>query len=524
MTKDTEKTTPGGHAPLKLTGEDLTLQDILDVAIDRRAIELAPEALERVDAARACIDKRLASGGVFYGINTGFGALSDVHIQPDQLSALQVNLIRSHACGVGAPLPEATVRAVLTLRIQTMLRGNSGVHRSTVSLMRDMLNRGICPWVPSQGSVGACGDLAPLAHIALTLIGEGRAWYRGELMDSIEALRLANLQPITPLPKEGLCLINGTQVMTASGLLACAEALTLLRTADIAAAMTLDATKGTATAFRPEIQAVRPHRGQADVARNVTMLVGNDAIREGHVNCSKVQDPYSIRCVPQVHGAIRNAWHHVCETLITEANSSTDNPLVFSETDEILSAGNFHGEPVALVLDYLGIAMSEVATIAERRIEKLVNPHMSGLPAFLAYNSGLNSGYMIPHVVAAALVNHNKVLSHPASTDSIPTSAEKEDHVSMGMTSALKLRDIIKNVAYVLSIEIIAAAEGLEFHLPLRGGGGAMAAHDFVREFCPSMKTDRSLHSEIEILATKILNGELLQRVNDSLGAGQSLL
>lgn len=512
----TTSTTPA--RPVVLRGEGLTLPDLIAIARAGAPVELDPGSLERVDAARACIERRLQSGGVFYGINTGFGALSDVHIKPDQLRQLQINLIRSHACGVGAPLSEDVVRAVLALRIQTMMRGNSGVHRATITLMKELLNRHICPWVPSKGSVGACGDLAPLAHVALTLIGEGKAWYKGELMPSADALRAAGLQPIEPLPKEGLCLINGTQVMTAVGLLACHDALTLLKTADVATAITLDATEGTATAFRPEIQAVRPHSGQAIVARNVSSLTRDDPIRQSHANCGKVQDPYSLRCVPQVHGAVRNAWQHVLDTLLTEANSSTDNPLVFPETDEILSGGNFHGEPVALALDYLGIAMSEVACIAERRIEKLVNPHMSGLPAFLAYDSGLNSGYMIPHVVAAALVNQNKVLAHPASTDSIPTSAEKEDHVSMGMTSALKLREILGNVAHVLAIEIIAASEGVEHHLPVRGGVGVMAAYDFVRKFCPPMKQDRSLHTEIEQLTSHILSGDLVAAVDGALG------
>jgi histidine ammonia-lyase len=497
-----------------LSGHGLTLEDVVAIARENAHVALAETALKAVDAARACIDRRLASGGIFYGINTGFGALSEVHIAPEKTRELQLNLIRSHACGVGEPLPRDVVRAVLALRIQTMLRGNSGVKRTTVEVMKEFLNRDICPIVPSKGSVGACGDLAPLAHVAMCLIGEGEVWYKGERTHVKNAFAAEKLSPIAPEAKEGLCLINGTQVMTAVGLLACADAHTLLKSADIALSISLDATRGTATAFRPEIQAVRPHAGQAVSASNMRAVLESDNILSSHAHCAKVQDPYSFRCAPQVHGAARNAFTHVVEVLLTEANSSTDNPLVFPETDEILSGGNFHGEPVAMVLDYLAIAMSEIANISERRIEKLVNPHMSGLPPFLAADSGLNSGYMIPHCVAAALVNENKVLSHPASVDSIPTSAEKEDHVSMGMTSALKLRTVLKNVAWVLSIETIAACDGLEFLKPLKGGKGVEAAYNFVRTTCPSMKTDRSLAPEIENIAQNITLGQLLEAVN----------
>jgi histidine ammonia-lyase len=500
-----------------LSGEGLTLSQLVAIARENAKVDLAKSALVAVDAARACIDRRIASGAIFYGINTGFGALSDVHIPANKTKELQLNLIRSHACGVGDFLPRDVIRAVLTLRIQTMLRGNSGVRRVTVELMKEFLNRDICPIVPSKGSVGACGDLAPLAHVAMCLIGEGKVWYKNEIVEATYAMKAEGLTPCSPEAKEGLCLINGTQVMTSVGLLACADAQNLLTCADIAAAVTLDATRGTATAFRSEIQAVRPHATQEIVASNVRRLLENDNIRKSHESCTKVQDPYSLRCVPQVHGAARTAFAHVLGVLLTEANSSTDNPLVFPETDEILSGGNFHGEPVAMVLDYLAIAMSEIANISERRIEKLVNPHMSGLPPFLAADSGLNSGYMIPHCVAAALVSENKVLSHPASVDSIPTSAEKEDHVSMGMTSALKLRTILKNVAWVLSIETIAACDGLEFLAPLKGGNGVHATYQFVRTLCQAMKVDRSLSPEIERIAQAITAGELISSVENAI-------
>ena len=500
-----------------LTGSNLTLEQLFSIARLGATVELSQEAAAKVTKARQCIDERLQTGEIFYGINTGFGALSEVHIAPDKLEQLQLNLIRSHACGVGAPLSNDVVRAVLALRIQTMIRGNSGVRIETVELMKEFLNRNITPVVPGKGSVGACGDLAPLAHLALAFIGEGTVCYQGEIMPALKALQCEKLKPLSPGPKEGLCLINGTQVMTAIGLLACHDSLTLLQTADLAAAMTLDATLGTATAFRSEIQDVRPHPGQAVVAANVRNLLNDDGLRLSHANCEKVQDPYSIRCVPQVHGAARNAFAHVLSTLLCEANSSTDNPLVFAETNEILSGGNFHGEPVAMVLDYLCIAMSAIATISERRIEKLVNPHMSGLPPFLAYDYGLSSGYMIPHVVAAALVSENKVLSHPASVDSIPTSAEKEDHVSMGMTSALKLQTVLKNVGYVLTIELIAASEGLEFKKPIEGGVGVRAAHAWVRKHCKPMLQDRSLSPEFEAIAAEILTRNHLIIINSAL-------
>lgn len=500
-----------------LTGEGLTLQQVVDIARHNASVEVESSCRDRVDKSRACIESRLRSDDVFYGINTGFGFLSDIRIERENLQNLQLNLIRSHACGVGAPLERDIVRAVLALRIQTMVRGHSGVRFETIELMRQFLNHDITPWVPSKGSVGASGDLAPLSHIALCLIGESKVYFRGALVPTEQALAVCKLKALTPEAKEGLCLINGTQVMTAIGLLACQDVAELFRAADIATAVTLDATRGTATAFRSEIQTIRPHRGQSIAAQNLRTLLENDDIAKSHVDCKKVQDAYSLRCAPQVHGAARNAYDHVLSTLLTEANSSTDNPLVFAESNEILSGGNFHGEPVAMVLDYLAIAVAEIASIAERRIDKLVNPHMSGLPAFLTHSPGLNSGYMIPHVVAAALVAENKILAHPASVDSLPTSADKEDHVSMGMTSALKLREIIKNVAHVLAIELVTGCEGLEFHLPTRGGRGVEATRLYVRTFCPSMTTDRSLSNEFETLATAILSGELTQKVQPSL-------
>lgn len=518
MSKDSTTNTPDNSKSIELDGQSLTLQQIINVSRHGYQVSLSPIALEKVERARNCVESRLESGETFYGINTGFGALADVRIPSTQLEQLQLNLIRSHACGVGTPLKNEVVRGIMVLRLQTMLRGNSGVREATLRQMEFFLNNSIHPIVPSQGSVGACGDLAPLAHLALALLGEGNVEWQGEIQSSAEVLKKLGRQPLLPQPKEGLSLINGTQVMTAIGLLACETAANLLCSADITASMSLDATLGTATAFREEIHEVRPHPGQVTSASNMRKVLMDDGLRLSHASCRKVQDPYSFRCAPQVHGAARNCYSHVLQTLLIEANSSTDNPLVFPDGDEILSGGNFHGEPVAIVLDYLAIAVSEIANISERRIDKLVNPHMSGLPAFLTKDSGVNSGFMIPHVVAASLVSENKVYSHPASVDSIPTSAEQEDHVSMGMTSALKLDRVLENTSRVLAIEAIAASQGLEFHKPLQGGAGVRAAYEFIRRFSPSMDCDRSLSSDIETIAEEIRLGTFRSHVESTVG------
>ncbi|NBO37500.1 histidine ammonia-lyase [bacterium] len=512
---------PGQFIPealVQLDGNSLTLHQLVAVARHNSRITLAAHAVEKVSQARLCVESRLGNGETIYGINTGFGALADVRIPADHLKQLQMNLIRSHACGVGTPLPREVVRAIIVLRLQTMLRGNSGVREATLRQMEFFLNNDIHPVIPSQGSVGACGDLAPLAHLAMALIGEGQVEWQGQVQPSLAVLNSLGREPLSPEAKEGLCLINGTQVMTAIGLLALDTSAHLLCSADITLAMSLDATLGTATAFRAEIQAVRPHAGQQKAAANMRRILADDGLRLSHSQCKKVQDPYSFRCAPQVHGAARNAYDHVLSTLLIEANSSTDNPLVFFETNEILSGGNFHGEPVAMVLDYLAIAIAEIASISERRIDKLVNPHMSGLPAFLMKDSGLNSGFMIPHVVAAALVSENKVHCHPASVDTIPTSAEQEDHVSMGMTSALKLQKVLQNTSRVLAIESLAASQGLEFHLPLQGGLGVRAGYQFVRSYSKALDVDRALADDIECLAAEILSGNFRKSVESFIG------
>ena len=496
---------------VQLTGANLSLQEFLAIAIHSAHVEISPEAQQRVHSSRKVVSERIQEDKPFYGINTGFGALAKMRVSSENLAKLQINLIRSHACGVGDPLPNSVVRGILALRIQTMIRGHSGVRWETVDLMRSFLNEGISPLIPSQGSVGASGDLAPLAHLALSLIGEGMVFFKGNKVNAAVALKATGLKALQPEAKEGLSLINGTQVMTTLGLLGCAEVAYLLHAADSAAAMTLDATRGTPAAFADEVQQVRAHPFQATVARNVRELLKDDPIVESHLSCEKVQDPYSIRCVPQVHGAVRAAHSHALEILLCEANSSTDNPLVFPETGKITSGGNFHGAPVSYVLDYLAIALTDLGSISERRIEKLVNPHLSGLPPFLTEDCGLNSGHMITHVVAAALTNENKVLAHPASTDSIPTSAEQEDHVSMGMTSANKLEKIIQNVAHILSIELIAGAQGVEFHKPLKPSRGISAVWKFVRQHSAFMNEDRSLSQDIAEVKKSLLRGKLYE-------------
>jgi histidine ammonia-lyase len=501
------------HTPVLLDGSNLDLEQYTRIARFHHKVALAQEALERVKRSRRTVDERLKEETSYYGINTGFGALANVRIPRDKLAQLQLNLIRSHAVGVGRPLPETIVRGLLALRIQTMLRGHSGVRPETVCLMAELLNHGIHPVIPSQGSVGASGDLAPLAHLALALIGEGRVVWKGQTVLAREALAACGLRPLEPGAKEGLSLINGTQVMTATGLECLHRARDLLIAADVSLALTIDALKGTPAAFAQAIQKARNQKFQETVAANVRSLLSGDPIVASHESCTKVQDPYSLRCAPQVHGAVRHAHQHALEVLLTEANASTDNPLVFADENAIISGGNFHGAPVAYVLDYAAITLADLGNITERRIEKLVNPHMSGLPPFLTQDSGLNSGHMITHVVAAALTNENKVLATPASCDSIPTSAEQEDHVSMGMTSALKLTRIIDNLSHILAIELIAACQGVDFHRPEQPSKQLQVAHDFVRGFTPFMTEDRSLSDDITALARALKEGQLTAKM-----------
>jgi histidine ammonia-lyase len=504
-----------------LTGEDLGLDDVWAVAIEgAAAAPLSEGARERMRAAREVVE-RTAHGAHehTYGVNTGFGRFVSKQIPEELTGELQLRLLRSHACGVGDPYPDHVVRAAMLLRANALAKGNSGARIETVELLIECLNRGVLPYVPSRGSVGASGDLAPLAHLALPLVGEGRAWFGGELLAGGDALARAGLEPVCLLSKEGLSLINGTQFMAAQGALALVRAQRLMRTADCACALSLEALQGSRNSFLPQVHALRPLRGQAASARNVVRLLEGSAVLESHRWCDKVQDAYSLRCAPQVHGASRDLLEYVAYTVTTELNAATDNPLVLVDDGMLVSAGNFHGQPLAFALDALAMAVSELANISERRLERLVNPNLSdGLPAFLTTDGGLNSGFMIPQYVAAALVSENKSLCHPASVDSIPTSAGQEDHVSMGNASGLKAWQVVANGELALAIELLAAAQAIEFLAPLGPGRGARAAYEAVRSLSPRLRDDRPLGGDIESVAAAIRDGSLLDVVEAAVG------
>ena len=504
-----------------LTGEDLTLEDVWAVAVERMpAHPLSGGARERMRAARGVVE-RVAHGAHehTYGVNTGFGRFVSQQIPEELTEELQLRLLRSHACGVGEPYPDEVVRAAMLLRANALAKGNSGARIETVELLLECLNRGVLPYVPSRGSVGASGDLAPLAHLALPLVGEGRARVGGELVDGGAALERVGLAPVRLVAKEGLSLINGTQFMAAQGALCLVRARRLARTADCVCSLSLEALQGSRNSFIPEVHALRPLRGQAASARNVLRLLEGSAIIESHRWCDKVQDAYSLRCAPQVHGASRDLLDYVEYTIATELNSATDNPLVLVDSEQLVSAGNFHGQPLAFALDALAMAVAELANISERRVERLVNPNLSdGLPAFLTSDGGLNSGFMIPQYVAASLVSENKSLCHPASVDSIPTSAGQEDHVSMGNASGLKATQVVANSERALAIELLAATQAVEFLAPLEPGRGSRAVHEFVRTLSPRLRDDRSLGLEIEAVAESIRDGSLIASVEAEVG------
>ena len=504
-----------------LTGEDLTLDDVWSVAVEgASAGPLTEAALARMRAAREVVD-RAAHGASehTYGVNTGFGRFVSKQIPEELTEELQLRLLRSHACGVGDPYPDAVVRAAMLLRANALAKGNSGARVETVQLLLDCLNSGVLPLVPARGSVGASGDLAPLAHLALPLVGEGRAWFEGELLDGADALRGAGLEPVRLRAKEGLSLINGTQFMAAQCALALVRARRLQRAADCACALSLEALQGSRNSFIPQVHELRPLRGQGASARNVLRLLEGSAILESHRWCDKVQDAYSLRCAPQVHGASRDLLDYVEYTVGTELNAATDNPLVLVEDDLLVSAGNFHGQPLAFALDALAMAVSELANISERRLERLVNPNLSdGLPAFLTADGGLNSGFMIPQYVAASLVSENKSLCHPASVDSIPTSAGQEDHVSMGNAAGLKAWQVVANSERAVAIELLAGAQAVEFLAPLEPGAGVRATHDAVRSLSPRLRDDRPLGPDIEAVAVAIRDGSLLAAVETEVG------
>jgi histidine ammonia-lyase len=496
---------------LLLDGDTLTIEEVLAVSLGRARAELSPAARERVRRSRALVEARLEDGEAHYGINTGFGTLAEVRVERGDLEKLQRNLVLSHAAGVGAPLPLPEARALMLLRANVLAKGVSGVRESTLDLLLGLLDRGVVAVVPERGSVGASGDLAPLAHLALVLIGEGEAWLDGRRVPGAEALRRAGLAPVVLGPKEGLALVNGTQAMTAVGVhgLVRAERLALL--ADLAGAMTLEGLLGSHRPFLAEIQAARGQVGQAASAARLRELLAGSELNASHQGpeCHKVQDPYSLRCMPQVHGAARDGIAFCRAVLAREVNAATDNPLVFPDTGEIVSGGNFHGQPVALALDVLAIAASHLATVSERRVEQLVNPSLSGLPPFLAPHTGLDSGFMIAQVTSAALVSENKVLCHPASVDSIPSSAGREDHVSMGMAASLKARQVVENVRTCLAIELLVAAQALDLRAPLRSSAKVVEAHRRIRAAVPHLDADRELHRDIEAVCRMVDRGEL---------------
>jgi histidine ammonia-lyase len=506
---------------IELTGSGLQIADVERVAVDGAEVRLGAEAVRKIEAARDLIERAVAEGTPTYGVNTGFGRFVDVAIEPDDVARLQLNLLRSHACGVGEHFPTEVVRAAMLLRANALATGASGVRLETVERLLDLLNARVHPVVPSRGSLGASGDLAPLAHLALPLVREGVAEVAGEAVPGAEALARAGLHPVTLGAKEGLALINGTQFMTAIGALVLVRAGRLVRIADLAAAQSVEAVRASRTPFSPEIQQLRPHPGQMDSAANLYGLLDASQINESHRWCGRVQDAYSLRCSPQVHGAVRDAVRYVEGVVAIELNAATDNPLVFADSGEVLSNGNFHGEPVAIALDTLKIALAELAGISERRIERMVNPTMSeGLPPFLTEEGGLNSGFMIPHYVAASLVAENKVLCHPASVDSIPTSAGQEDHVSMGATAAVHCWRVCANVERVLAVELLCGAQGLDFLEPLRPGPGIAALQAAIREVSPHLGDDRSLSAEIETVAELVRDGTLVAAAE---AAGPSL-
>jgi histidine ammonia-lyase len=503
-----------------LTGDRLTVDDVWAVAVERAAVSLSDEARHRIGRAREVVERALMHRDEHtYGVNTGFGRFVSRTIPKELAGELQLRLLRSHACGVGEPYAPEIVRAAMLLRANALAKGCSGARLETVELLLDCLGRGVLPRVPSRGSVGASGDLAPLAHLALPLVGEGEAWFDGELLPGAEALERAGLQPVRLEAKEGLSLVNGTQFMAAIGALGLVRARRLARAADVACTQSLEALQGSSTSFMARIHELRGLRGQAASAANVERLLEGSAINEAHRWCDKVQDAYSLRCAPQVHGASRDVLDYVAYTVGAEINAATDNPLVLVDEEMLVSNGNFHGQPVAFALDALTMAVSELASISERRVERLVNPSLSdGLPAFLTSDGGLNSGFMIPQYIAAALVSENKSLAHPASVDSIPTSAGQEDHVSMGNASALKAWQVLANAERALAIELLAGAQAVEFLAPLEPGRGVRAARAAVRDLSPRLHDDRPLARDIELVAAAIRDGSLIAAVETEVG------
>jgi len=503
---------------ISLGFDGMTLDNLVAIARDGVQVKLTEGSEKRLRQTRQLVEDWVENERTIYGITTGFGALSDVVISKKDTRKLQDNILMSHAAGVGDPFDEPSVRAIMALRIKDLARGHSGVRLETVEHLVALLNWGVSPVVPQKGSVGASGDLAPLAHLALVLVGRGEAFYKGQRMSGRQVLSKCGLKPIQLEAGEGLALVNGTQVMTAIGGLAIHDAVNLSKMTDIAAAMSLEVLMGSRTEFDKRIHQIRPHPGQADAADNMERLVQNSEIITSHKDCGRVQDAYTLRCSPQVHGATKDAVNYCRKVIETEMNSSTNNPLIYAADQDFLLGGNFHGQPVALALDFLSMAVAELANISERRIERLVNPMLSGLPAFLVSDGGLNSGFMIAQYTAAALVSENKVLCHPASVDSIPTSANKEDHVSMGTIAARQSRDVISNTANVIAIELLCGAQALDLFTNLKPGAGTLAAYQVIRQSIPHLASDRILADDIAAMKELMQKGKILAAVEKKVG------
>jgi histidine ammonia-lyase len=498
--------------------EGMELEHLIAIARHGAQVQLTTDAEKQIQKSRHLIDRWVQEEKRIYGITTGFGALSDVAISKEDTRQLQENVLKSHAAGVGRPFDEETVRAILALRIKDLARGHSGIRLPTVQQLVALLNWGVCPIIPEKGSVGASGDLAPLAHLSLVLLGLGEAIYKSQRLSGRQALTKCGLKPLRLESGEGLALVNGTQVMTALGGLAVFDSIRLSKLTDLAAAMGLEVLMGSRTEFDSKIHKARPHPGQAVAADNMARITQNSEIISSHKDCGRVQDAYTLRCSPQVHGASKDAIQYCCNVIETEMNSSTNNPLIFADSEEFLLGGNFHGQPVALAMDFLCMAAAELADISERRIERLVNPMLSGLPAFLVDDGGLNSGFMIAQYTAAALVSENKVLCHPASIDSIPTSANKEDHVSMGTISARKCRDVVSNAEDVIAIELLCAAQALDLFTNMKSGEGTLAAYQVIRQAVPHLEKDRILSSDIAAVKQLMRNGKILDSVEKKVG------
>lgn len=504
-----------GH--LYIDGEHLTIKDVVNVAREGFVVELSPEAVSKIKKSRKYVDNLVEREAVVYGITTGFGKFSDTYISREDTKALQRNLIVSHSCSMGNPLPEETVRGVMLLRANALAKGYSGIRLETVNTLLEMLNKGVHPIIPEKGSLGASGDLAPLANMVLVMLGEGEAIYKGERLPGKEAMDKAGIKVVELTSKEGLALINGTPVMTSIGALAVYDAMNLMKTADIISSMTLEALKGITDAFNERVHKVRGQRGQMATARNVLRITEGSSLttRQGEL---RVQDAYTLRCIPQIHGASRDAINYVKDIISIELNAATDNPLIFSEDDMVISGGNFHGQPIALAMDFLGIAVSELANVSERRIERLVNPQLNDLPAFLTKRGGLNSGFMITQYAAASMVSENKVLAHPASVDSIPSSANQEDHVSMGTTAARKARAILDNAEKVLAIEAFAASQAISFRGEVTLGKGTKNVYEEIRKNVPPVDDDRIMNVDMDKLDKMIKAGIFVKVVEEALG------